>query len=158
MEVKDFTNSLFLPLMIQKESFFEPAIVAYNLEGIINSGDWVEDPSGVCYIPGLIKIEVTFDGNINDHETFDPLKAEIFSIVGTTPLSFIDDDSSLMSNEENTNMLKNIINCFSGSVFSIPKSLNIYDSLLNDEWSYRVCTDMKICPCVVDGQFVFECI
>ena len=113
MEVKHFIDSLIMPYMIQKESFDNPMIVAYNLEGIMNASTWIEDESGICFIPDLVKIEITFDGDINSNE-FDDLKAEIFSIVCTTPKFAIDDSYSDISEHHNTNILKNIFNCFNG--------------------------------------------
>ena len=157
MEMTAFTESMFIPLMIQKESFDEHAIVAFNQEGIMNLGKWIEDDSGLCYIPDIIKIELTFDGNINDIETFDPVKAEIFSIVATRPKSFVD-DVELLTDDQNTNMLKNIINCFSGDVMKLPKELILGEDLMRDAWSYRVAVDQRIYPCVVNGDLVFECI
>lgn len=157
MEMIAFTESLFLPLMIQKESFDEHAIVAFNQEGIVNLGKWIEDDSGLCYVPDVIKIELTFDGNINDYETFDPVKAEIFSIVATRPKNIVD-DGKILTDDQNTNMLKNIINCFSGEVMRLPKELQIGNDLLSDSWSYRVAVDRRIYPCVSNGDLVFECI
>lgn len=157
MEVKAFTESMFLPLMIQREVFDEQSMVAFNLEGIMNLGTWIEDESGLCYIPDLMTIEVCFDGNLNDYDNFDPTKAEIFSIVATTPKG-IDPESDTLTNDQNTNMLKNIMNCFRGDMIALPKELKIFDDLLNQEWSYRVATDQRIYPCVVKGDLVFECI
>lgn len=155
MEVKDFTSSLFMPFMIQKESFDEQTTVAFNLEGIMNSEAWIEDPSGLCFIPDLVKIEVTFDGNINSDD-FDESKAEIFGIVATCP-KFLS-DGEMIGEHQNTNTLKNIMNCFRGDMIALPKELSIYNDLLGLQWSYRIALDQRIYPCVVDGNLVFECI
>lgn len=157
MELKHFTDSMFLPLMIQRECANDPATVAYNLHGIIDNGSWIEDSNCICYIPDLVKIELTFDGDINEDD-FDPWKAEIFSIVATTPKHFIDDPSTELSHHQNSNTIKNIINCFSGAVIALPDELTIANELLSDAWSYRVVMDQKIYPCVVDGNLFFECI
>ena len=157
MEVKHFIDSLFMPYMVQKETFDSPMIVAYNLEGIMNSSTWIEDESGICYIPNLIKIELTFDGNINSDD-FDDSKAEIFSIVSTTPAFALEDSYSAIDEHHNTNILKNIFNCFSGEMIALPKELTIYNDLFELPWSYRFSHDHRIYPCVVDSNLVFECI
>lgn len=157
MEVKAFTDSLFLPLMVQREFFDDNLMVAYDSDCIMNMDTWVEDMSGLCYIPDLIKIELTFDGDINSPK-FDPSKAEIFSIIATKPKSFVNDDDPMMTEDENSNMLKNIMNCFSGSMFNIPKEMHIFNNLIEDHWSYRVCLDVKIFVCVVNGSLAFECL
>ena len=157
MEVKHFIDSLFMPYMVQKETFDSPMIVAYNLEGIMNASSWIEDESGICYVPNLVKIELTFDGNINSDD-FDEFKAEIFSIVSTTPTFALDDCMSDIGEHHNTNILKNIFNCFSGEMISLPKELSIYNDLFELPWSYRISHDHRIYPCVVDGNLVFECI
>jgi hypothetical protein len=157
MEMRAFADSMFVPLILQRDIMIGQSTVAYNWQGIANSTQWVEDDSGICYIPNLIKIELTFDGDITSEE-FDPLKAEIFSIVGTTPRSFVNDDSQTMSEDQNTNMLKNIMNCFSGTMIELPNDLKIIKELLNDSWSYRVLTECAIYPCVVDGCLVYECL
>ena len=146
-----------MPYMIQKESFDNPMIVAYNLEGIMNASSWIEDESGICFIPDLVKIELTFDGDINSND-FDDLKAEIFSIVCTTPKFALDDSSSDITEPHNTNILKNIFNCFNGEMIALPDELLIYKDLFDNCWSYRISHDHRIYPCVVDGNLVFECI
>jgi len=156
--MKAFTESLFLPLMIQREVFNESSIVAFNLEGIMNLGTWIEDESGLCYIPNLMKIEVCFDGNLNDYENFDPIKSEIFSIVATTPSGLDPTSDAPLTEDQNTNMLKNIMNCFRGDMIALPEQLKIFDDLLGLEWSYRIAMDQRIYPCVVKGDLVFECI
>lgn len=158
MEMKAFTESLFLPLMIQREVFDESTMVAFNLEGIMNLGTWIEDESGLCYIPDLMKIEVCFDGDLNDYENFDPTKAEIFSIVATTPSGLDPTSDAPLTEDQNTNMLKNIMNCFRGDMITLPEQLKIFDDLLGLEWSYRIAMDQRIYPCVVKGDLVFECI
>jgi hypothetical protein len=157
MEMKAFADSMFVPLILQKDSFLEKSTVAFNWQGIVNSTNWIEDDSGVCFLPNLIKIELTFDGNIAADD-FDEMKAEIYSIVGTTPKSFQDDDSIEMTDDQNTNMLKNIMNCFSGKMIDLPEELNIVEYLLNDDWSYRVMTECAIYPCVIDGSLLYECL
>jgi hypothetical protein len=157
MEMKAFADSMFVPLILQKDSFLEKSTVAYNWQGITNSNQWIEDDTGVCFLPNLIKIELTFDGNIMS-EDFDELKAEIFSIVATTPKSFIGDDGPSMSEDQNTNMLKNIMNCFGGQMIELPEELNIVEYLLNDRWSYRVILARSIYPCVVNGCLFYECL
>ena len=122
MEVKTFTECLFVPLIIQKEIQEFDVIVAMNIEGILNNSEWIEDDeSGLCYIPDVVKIEIAFDTNINDIETFDPSKADVFSIVATKPL-FLETEG-LMTDDQNTNMLKNIMNCFCGDMIVLPKEL-----------------------------------
>lgn len=157
MEMRAFADSMFIPFIIQKDSFLEKSTVAYNIQGILNSTDWVEDDIGICYIPNLIKIELTFDGDISSN-TFDYMKAEIFSIVATRPKSFSDDDQSDMTEDQHTNMLKNIMNCFSGKMIDLPEDLNIVEYLLNDSWSYRILMDCSLFPCVAGGTLLYECL
>ena len=155
MEVKDFKDSLFRPLMVMKERGSEPTIVSYASQAIADSDNWYQDECGLCYIPDLIKIEVTFDGDIND-VYFDDREATIFSLVTTRP-SFITDEFNISDNQ-NQLIIGNIINCFSGELMPIPTSLLIGNELSEFEWSYRIINDCKILPCVVEGQLAFEAI
>jgi len=157
MEVSHLTESLFLPLMIQREMFDEPTMVAYSRDSILNLNTWIEDDIGLCFIPDIIKIELSFDGDVNDPNKFDPSKAEIFSIVATEPPFMIGNDDAFTENQF-SNMMKNIINCFSGDMIALPKELQIYDDLLRQEWSYRIRVDQRIYPCVQDGSMAFECL
>ena len=155
MEVKDFTESLFRPMMVLKEQPDRQTIVAYHPETIIDSDNWYQDACGLCYIPDLVKIEVSFDGDLND-PYFNDIEATIFSIVATRPtfLSEFDD----ITDSQNQLIIGNIINCFSGEIIPIPTSLQVGNELSQFEWSYRIINDCKIMPCVVDGQMVFEVI
>lgn len=157
MEVKTFTESLFVPLMIQKETFGYPDLIAMNMEGILNSTNWVEDDvSGICFIPDIVKIEIAFDTNINDIANFDPSKADVFSIVATKPkFLYVEGE---MTDDQNTNMLKNIMNCFDGDMILLPEELRILSSLFECNWSYRISLDHCIYPCVSEGRFGFECL
>lgn len=155
MEVKDFKDSLFRPLMVMKEQGSDPTIVSYASQAIADSDNWYQDECGLCYIPDLIKIEVTFDGDIND-VYFDDREATIFSLVTTRP-SFITDEFNISDNQ-NQLIIGNIINCFSGELMPIPTSLLIGNELSEFAWSYRIINDCKILPCVVDGQLAFEAI
>ena len=157
MEVTHFIDSLFVPFMIQKEAFDSPTIIAMNVNGIMNHSDWIEDDSGICYISDIIKIQITFDGNICSSD-FDDSKAEIFSIVASMPKFMQEDSVSDIDKHHNTNILKNIINCFNGEIISLPKEFLIYKDLLRDNWSYRISHGHSIYPCVVDKNLVFECV
>lgn len=161
MEVKDFTDCLFIPLIIQRESpLFNEATVAMNLEGILRLTTWVEDESGLCYVPDVIRIEILFDANINDPSSYDDMKMELFSIVATKPkfLEFNDDESVPLSDAQNMNMLRSIMTCFDGTMIKLPDDLKIHDDLFDDRWSYRISMDRTLYPCVHDGAFGFECL
>ena len=158
MQTQEFTDSLFMPYLLQRECFNEPDVVAVNIETIMDSGRWVEDEDGVCYIPDLMKLEISFDGDINSHKDFDIFKAEIFSIVGTKPNFLNDEQESSLTRSQHSTTMKNIINCFSGNLMNLPEQLQIYDDLLHRTWSYRYINDVRLYPCVVDGNLVFECI
>jgi hypothetical protein len=158
MEVKDFTSSMFVPLMLTREMFDEPQTVAINTASILNSSLWIEDMSGICFMSDLIKIEIAFDTNINDRKTFDESKEEIFGIVASKP-KFIDDNMhNYITDAQNNTMIRSILNCYSSEIISLPKNMKIYDDLLDRAWSYRIVTDKRIYPCVVDGNLMFECV
>lgn len=159
MEIKDVTDSMFLPLMIQRELDIENIYtVSLNHDYLMNSGLWVEDVSGMCYIPNLIKVELSFDGDINDIENFDRLKSEVFSIVATAPKFIVDDLTPNITDDQNTNMMKNIMNCFSGKMMELQEDFILFDSLIEHPWTYRISMDHRIYPCVVNGTLAFECI
>lgn len=157
MEVKAFTDSLFIPLIIYREAFDEQVIMASNTQGIVSLDDWKLTDEMFPVKTDIIRIEVTFDGNINSDD-FDRTKAEIFYIVGTQPRFIEYDDSTELTEDQNTNMLKAIINCFSNSMITLPKELQIFNDLLEGEWSYRIETDLMLVPSVSNGVFVFECV
>lgn len=157
MEVKDLTDSMFVPLMLTREIFDEPEMVALNTNAILNSSGWIEDISGICFIPNLVKIELVFDQNINDQRSFDDSKAEIFGIVASKP-KFVDNVIHEMTDNQNNSMIRNIMNCYSREIIALPKEMMIYNDLLERAWSYRIVTDKRIYPCVSDGSLVFECV
>lgn len=156
MEVTDIKASLFRPIMIIKESAHDQTIVSYSVDSISNSDNWYQDACGLCYIPDLVKIEVTFDGDINDPLCFDEENATVFSIISTKP-EFMDSDDPVTDKQHHL-IVGNIINCFSGELMALPHSLQIGNELSDLEWSYRIVGNCKILPCVVDGQLAFEAI
>jgi hypothetical protein len=163
MEVKSFTDSLFVPLIIQKSAACidyenDKDIVAINYASILATRGWIENHDiNLCYLPNLIRIDLAFDVDIMDDATFDETKTDVYSIVATTP-KFLDVEEDLpLTMDQHSNMMKNIINCFDASLISLPPELKLFDSLLECDWTYRIALDLKLFPCVHNGVFSFEC-
>ncbi len=154
MEVKHVLESLFVPLMLRKDNFKNNKFyVAVNNEHMMNCGLWKQSKTGLSYIPNLMRIELTFDGDISDPK-FDLYSNDIYSIIGTKPHLLY--ESGSLTYDQNTNSMKNIINCYSGKLITVPHELDIYTNLLTNNWSYRYVLDSYIYVFIDNGCLTFD--
>lgn len=155
MEVSKFISAQFQPLILEMDSYSpDEYLVAYNQSHLIGCGKWEFNyETGCCFIPDLVKIIFTFDGDITSEE-FDSTKATIYTIIATKP-PFID-TATEVDDVTSRSIWQQIINIFDSSDFDVPEQMRIGHMFEDNEASFVIVENVFLYPSVYEGNLTFE--